>query len=293
MGSALVSVRGEGSFHLKARVGVSLAQRPLADWSRLPVTAAGGILEGDNTTWSGVVRVTNDVIIPFGHTLTILPDALVLLDGVTNGVVATDISVQGSMQSLGTAEQPVTITCAQSDPRYRWGQIRHNNALASLYRSTTVTRGGRAFGEGHTGTAPVIRVLGSPIRFESCNLTDHAEADPAALEFGQPGKILLASLGSDLVFDNCLIARARMGPEISATGLLLTNSVIMEMHGTNDSDGLFLDRQSPGQSIVVTHSVLAEGGDDGIDTLNADFRIEHSLIRGWRNPFDSPSSHAP
>jgi hypothetical protein len=243
-------------------------------------------LEGTSTSWSGVIRVTNDVIVPFGHTLTLEAGTLVLLEGVTNGVVANDISVNGALMSLGTEDQPVTVTCAQADLRYRWGQIRHNNSQPSVYRATTITRGGRAFGEGHTGTAPVLRCLGSRVRFESCNLTDFAEAAPSSAEFGRPGKILQASFGSDVLFDNCLLARARMGPELSASALLMTNSGIMEMIGTNDSDGLFLDRQQPGQSILVTHSVLAEGGDDGIDTLNAVFTVEECIIRGWRNPFE-------
>jgi len=286
LGSALVSCSNGADFDLIVTLGDLQTHRFLRLLTNVPVVAVGGILPGLSTTWSGLVRITNDVIVPAGHTLTLQPDTLVLIEGVTNGTVANDISVSGTIRSLGTAVQPVTITCAEPDLAYRWGQIRHNNAQPSLYRYTSITRGGRSTGEGHTGTAPVIRPIGSTIRFESCNITDHAESSPASVEFGKPGKIMQASLGSDITFDDCLLARSRMGPEINGTALLLTNSYIVEMYGVNDSDGIFLDAQQPGQSITLTRSVIAEGDDDGIDTLGSTFTVDHCIIRNWRNPFE-------
>jgi hypothetical protein len=194
--------------------------------------------------------------------------------------------VSGTILSLGTETAPITITCAYPDLNYRWGQIRHINAQPSLYRHTSITRGGRATPEGQTGTAPVIRPLGSKIIFESCNITDHEQTSASAPDFGQPGKIMLASLGSDITFDNCLLARSRMGPEIEQTALLLTNCYIMEMRGVNDSDGIFLNAQQSGQSITLTGSVIVDGDDDGIDTLRSTFTVENCLIRNWRNPFE-------
>jgi hypothetical protein len=284
LGSVLVSFSGDGDFQLVAALDSLTASRSLQSLAGAPVVRVDGSLPGVATTWSGIVRVTNDVIVPLGHTLTLQPGTLVLLEGVTEGIVANDLSVNGTLLCLGTEEQPVTLTCAESDLRYRWGQIRHNNSQPSLYRFTTITRGGRAFGEGHTGTGPVLRPIGSRLRFENCSVTDHADTSSGSPEFGRPGKILQADLGSDITFDNCLLARARMGPEANATALLITNTHIMEMHGVNDADGLFLDPQMPGQSVRITHSVLAEGGDDGIDTLDAVFTVTHTLIRDWRNP---------
>jgi hypothetical protein len=283
MGSALVSFSGSGDFRLTATLGSLQATRALEDWSLRPVRTVGGLLPGASSTWSGVILVTNDVTVPLGHTLTIESNTVVLINGVTGGTVANDISVNGAIRSLGTEFHPVTITCAQPELRSRWGQIRHSYAQPSVYRWTSIMRGGRAFGEGHTGTGPVIRPVASRITFESCNLTDHAETSRDAPDFGTPGKVLQASLGSDLTFNDCLMARSRMGPEISETALLLTNSYIVEMYGVNDSDGLLLGRAQPGQAITITGCVLAEGDDDGIDTEGATFTVDDCLIRDWNN----------
>src|SRR6185369_3586468 len=128
--------------------------------------------------------------------------------------------------------------------------------------------------------------LGSTITFEGCNLTDFAQTSRTAPGFGQPGKVMQTSLGSDITFNNCLMARARMGPEINGTAMLLTNSYIVEMYGTNDSDGVFLAAQQAGQTIILSGSVIADGDDDGIDTLGSTFTVENCLIRNWRNPFE-------
>lgn len=286
LGSALVSFSNGGDFNLIATFGALQTNRLLHTATNLPMTSVGGILPGAATTWADVVLVTSDVIVLPGHILTIQSNTIVLLSGVTGGTVANDISVSGTILSLGTEAHPVTITCADSGLQYRWGQIRHNNAQPSLYQHTTITRGGRSTGEGHTGTAPIIRCTGSRITFESCNITDVSEWSHASPEFGGPGKILQSSFGSDITFNNCLLARARMGPEISETALLLTNSYIVEMYGTNDSDGLFLDPQQPGQAVKISGSVLADGEDDGIDTFGSTLTIENSIVRNWRNPLE-------
>lgn len=286
LGSTLVTVFGAEDINLIASADGLQTNRVLQALTNPPVRSIGGLLPGPGTTWNGVILITNDVIVPLGHTLTIESNTIILIQGVTNGTVANDIAVSGTLLSLGTEDHPVTITCAEADQMQRWGQIRHNNARPSVYRFTNITRGGRSNGEGHTGTAPVIRVVGSKITFESCSITDLAEPLNSAPDFGMPGKIMQASLGSDITFDNCLLARARMGPEISETALLMTNSYIIGMYGENDSDGLFLDAQRPGQSITLSGCVIADGDDDGIDTLKATFTVENCIIRDWRNPLE-------
>jgi len=286
LGSALVRFSGGGDFNLIATLGSLQTDHFLRALTGAPVTAVGGLLEDESTTWRGVILVTNDVLVQIGQTLTIESNTLVLINGVTNGISANDISISGAILSLGTEDAPVTITCANPDLQYRWGQIRHTYAEPSLYRFTTITRGGRAAAEGQTGTAPVIRPFNSKITFESCNIADHAQMSRSAPDFGKPGKIMQATFGSDITFNNCLLARARMGPEVSETALLVTNSWILEMYGVNDSDGLFLYGQGPGQTIKVSGSVIADGDDDGIDTLAATFTVDHSIIRNWRNPFE-------
>src|SRR6185503_16783723 len=112
---------------------------------------------------------------------------------------------------------PVSITCSSNNLRF--GQVTHANAQPSLYRFTSVSRGGRSTGVGHTSGfgGPLFRLSGnSRIVFQNSNLTDNS------------GKIMDAS-SSDLVMDGTVLARAIMGPEIGGTGLLATNTYIMEM----------------------------------------------------------------
>jgi hypothetical protein len=279
LGSTLVTVAGGGDFTLTATAGGLQASRTLESLAGAPTTSVGGTLPGTSTTWSGVVLVTSDVNVPAGHTLTILPDTWVLINGVASGTTANDLLVSGAIRCEGTEDHPITITC--SSPTLRWGQIRHNNAQPSLYRHTSINRAGRGTGEGHTGTTPVIRPTGSRITFEHCNLTDFAEAVPGAAGFGTPGKIAQAGGGSELTFIDCLMQRARMGPEIAGTALACTNTYILDMKGNDDADGIYLHDQQAGQQVTLSGCVVASGDDDGIDTLGATATVEDCVIRDW------------
>jgi hypothetical protein len=275
LGSALVTFAGGSDFNLTASLGDLEATRTLMVLSTAPVTTLGGTLPASNVIWSGVVRVTNDVTVPVGGTLTIEPGTLVLLNGVSSGTTAPDLFINGTIQSLGTETQPVTITCANA--AQRWGQIRHSTAQPSLCRYTTITRGGRATGEGHTGTGPVIRTSGSQIAFEHCSLTDHAEPG------GTPGKVMYAT-GSVLSFNDCLLARSRMGPEVASSAIVCSNTWFLDMRGPDDSDGIYIHTQNPGQLALLSGCVLAGGDDDALDTLGSDVTLEDCLIRDWTNP---------
>jgi hypothetical protein len=279
MGSGLITFKGGGDFRLAVSVGPLEASRSLRTLTNVPVTPVSGTLAGTETTWSNLVNITSDVMVPANHTLTIEPGTLVLINGVSSGTSAADIVVNGAIRSLGTAERPVTITCISSNLSMRWGQIRHTGARPSIYQHTSISRGGRAQGEGHTSSfgGPLIRPNNSAITFESCNLTDHG------------GKIM-HSTGSDLVFNNCLLARAIMGPEVIGTGVLCTNTYFMEMASNDDGDGIYL-QGSNGKPLWMTGCVLAGltgRTDDGIDTLNANATFENCILRDWNNPGDDP-----
>ncbi len=274
LGSTLVTFTGGGDFTLAASLGTLSTNRALASKAATSPTLFGGTLPA-NTTWTGVVQLTNTVTVPAGRTLTIDSNTIVLINGVASGTAGIGLVVNGTLNSLGTEAHPVTITCANAG--MRWGQIRHDNAASSLYRHTFINLGGRAPGEGHTGQAPVLRPNTSTIVFENCSITDVADAT------GTPGKIGYA-INSDLTFRNCLLSRARMGPEIQGTALTFTNSWILEMRGPDDSDGIYLHDQQAGQQIRLMDSVIGFGDDDGIDTLSADVSVENCIIRNWPNP---------
>ena len=272
-GSVLVAITGTGDFTLSANVGSAAASRSIRDLASEPIQRIGGTLPGTATTWNGIIQITNDLSVPAGHTLTILSNTLVLVSGVGSGTVAPDILVAGAIESLGTEDYPVTITC--SNAVVQWGQIRHNTAQPSVYRYTSISRAGRAPGEGHTGTGPAVRTTSSRILFDHCNITD----------LGTAGKIMQGN-GSDLTFDGCLLSRARMGPELAGTALLITNTHFIEFRGPDDSDALYVHTQGANQQVLMTDSVVGFTDDDGLDTLGANMTAERCIFRNMNSGVD-------
>src|SRR5688572_6481771 len=152
LGTVLLTVNGNSNFSLQADVGAESAIRAIRNRSADPVTSVSGTLPGASSTWSGVVNVTGNITVPAGHRLTINPDTFVMVNGVASGTSGITITVNGDVQSLGTEQLPVTITC--NDPLMNWGQIRHAGTVPSLYQYTLISKAGRVAGEGHTGSGP-------------------------------------------------------------------------------------------------------------------------------------------
>jgi hypothetical protein len=134
MGSALVTVSGGADFTLTARVGALQASRQLVSMTNSPVVSIGGTLSGSNVVWSGIIRVTNDVIVTTGTSLTILSNTLVLIDGAASGTNGNDLVINGKIESLGTEDRPVTITCGNRTVRFAGDRFVTTPALPSLYR---------------------------------------------------------------------------------------------------------------------------------------------------------------
>ena len=273
MGSALVTFTSGTNFNLVVTVGGVQTNRPMQTLTNVAVTTVGGFLPAGSNNWSGVIRVTSDVTIQSGVTLTIQSNTLVLFNGVSSGTVAPDIFVTtgGRIQSLGTEDHPVTFTCFTAGQN--WGQIRHTSALPSLYRHTNFTRGGRAVADGITLLGPLFVPNNSQITFESCNLTD-ARAGTNAV-----GKVMTA-YNSTLTFNDCLLQRFGQGPEIHAGTFLFTNSYVMDIFNTDDADGIYLFN-STGPAMKLTGSVIAFGDDDGFDMLSGSAVVENCIIRDF------------
>ncbi|HWN96135.1 MAG TPA: hypothetical protein VNT99_13945, partial [Methylomirabilota bacterium] len=92
VGSVLVTFTGGGDFNLTASVGAVQVSRSLHSVAGQPVTRIGGTLSGGSSTWSGIINVTNDLIIT-NHVLTIRSNTLVLINGVGSGTAGADIIV--------------------------------------------------------------------------------------------------------------------------------------------------------------------------------------------------------
>ncbi|HTG44810.1 MAG TPA: Ig-like domain-containing protein, partial [Verrucomicrobiae bacterium] len=274
LGTALLTINGNSDFTLRAQVNQEQAARTISNRSGQPVTTMSGTLTGTSSTWSGIIKLTGTVTIPAGHTLTIDSNAMVLIDGTASGTAGINLVVRGALRSLGTELFPVVITC--SDASLNWGQLRHESSAASLYQYTFISRAGRAAGEGHTGSAPAIKTDNSTLDFESSVVSDFYSGATAI------GKIMMAS-GSSLTFNDSVLARARMGPEIASTGLLFTNSYIMEMRGPDDADGIYL-HDAGARPLLLSGSVMVGGDDDAVDTLDSNVTVENCILRDWPNP---------
>ncbi len=268
LGSALVTITGKGDFTLTARVNGMEKTATLADWSGQPVRTAAGTL-GRSQTWSGVYHVTGDLVIRAGITLTLTPGTLVLIDGVASGTNGPDIDVEGSLQSLGTADSPVTFTAYASG--LNWGELHFTGAKPSTFRYTEIMRAGRSPGAGHTGTGPAIRASKSALTFDHVSLADNA------------GKIMQTDSGTDLTFTSTLFTRSVMGPEITGTALLFENGWIIDMRNKDDADGIYIHDQGPKRVCTLTGSVIAGTNDDGIDTLGSDIVVQDCIIRGCKD----------
>jgi len=269
LGSALVTATGSGDFNLQVDVGGMQTSTTLVDSSGRPVnTVSGGI--GDDVTWSGVVHVTGgDFAIADGVTLTIEAGTLVLIDGVASGTDGTDIDVAGAIQSLGTADAPVTFTAYAAGEN--WGELDFRDAEPSTFQYTNIHQAGHSPAVGHSNSGPAIRATGSTFIFDHANLTDNA------------GKIMQATSGTDLVFRDSLFARSIMGPEIAGTALLFENSWITDMHADDDADGIYIHDQQAGQTCTLIGGVATNIDDDGIDTLGSEITVRDFIVRDCKD----------
>jgi hypothetical protein len=274
MGSVLTTVNTSETFTLSASLGACTVQDSLTPQTNTVPHAVAGTLAGSESQWSGVVHVTGDVLIPVGHTLTIAPGTIILVDGAPQAPQLEQgkhLRVQGRMIANGTETEPITITA--SDPGQPWGELHVDGGEVSL-NHTSLTRAGSSPRGGHTNTGPALRLTNSGrLTLLDSNVTDIS------------GKIMESTAGA-LVMHDTLLSRAVMGPEINNTSLDFRDSWIVDMAGrfhhngtVDDNDGIYLHSQRAGQEITLSRSVIAQVQDDSVDTLESVVLLRDVIIR--------------
>ena len=267
-----------GDLTITAAAANQQTRKKLTSLYNQEITPVSGTLSGDTTRWSGIIQLTGDTTVPPGHSLTIEPGTLILIDGdpETEGTEGTDLIVEGSLDSTGTEDRPITFT-ASSDGA-PWGQILFDNSQPSRFSFSNIHRAGHSPRGGHTDHGRVLRIMGSNVTFDNCTISDNR---------GKVGETdNQGGVDSIMVFRECHWARSVMGIETFDTGVLMEDCWITDMLGqyredgeTDDNDAIYLHGAGAGQSIVLRRLVVANCEDDGIDTLDANLLVEHCLIR--------------
>ncbi len=103
-----------------------------------PSPAFSTLIQTD-TTWSGTISVSDDVLIPEGVTLTIAPGTTVLVTPSESTKTdpeflssLTEITVRGTLRANGTDQQPVTFS-GTGDKRASWAGIIIDGGSATLH----------------------------------------------------------------------------------------------------------------------------------------------------------------
>ncbi len=217
------------------------------------------------------VRVTEDLVVASG-------DKLVWAAG-TRVMIAAGVTVkiEGRLEVRGTADEPVLVTSATSNP---WGTIEVSGELVANH--TWFTSGGAGaprFG-GHSASNPVVAVIDGSFDMVGGGITDNV------------GKAIHAQ-GGQVSLDGVLIARCDTGGEYVESVLRMVDSHVVEIPDgdgvaeDDDNDGSYfrLARMQNGQPVAseIIGSVFAAGEDDGIDHNGGFVILRESIVEGFRH----------
>jgi hypothetical protein len=236
-----------------------------------PTQNYSGTLSG-NTVWDNATerRITGNLTIPAGSSLTIEPGTRIMLASEVN------IQVDGAITSNGTAADPVVFNAI--DPNNDWGGVEIRGASATgNFDYTFFTQGGDDPSRGfeHSGSQPLVKALGGTI-----NLTN-------SFIINNTGKGLGATSNSRINFDQGIISHSDTGGQVNSTVLKITNSWIKDLPDdtptflNDDSDGqYFLNVHSSGEPSLIQNSYIIDVKDDCIDHNGARLNIISSWLEG-------------
>ncbi len=270
-----------GNFTLTANGGGFSAQKAITSLTATPTITTATTPIAANTTWSGVVRVTGNVTVNAGATLTVAAGTHVLFDGnaTAGSTTGTGLIVNGALVTQGTQANPVNISPFLAGDK--WGQISFVSAQPSALNHTLLHGAGHSPTAGHASKGPMIRMSNS-----SVSLLDTVLAD------GPAKAVYTENFGvSALVIQRSLIERMITGPELEQNcSLLIEDSNIQRILPdyresnslpANDEDCLYVHNPTS-LSVIVRRSVFARCGDDVFDGLGGPLIVEKCILReGW------------
>ena len=286
-GNLIATTTDPGNFTLTASVGALTAQKAITSAGTTPtMTNVSGTLPAGTTTWSGIMNVTGDVTVPTGATLQIQPGTMVLVAGTAyvQGTAAVDtggadLIVNGNLQALGTAANPISICC--STAANRWGELNFGStATASNLQYCLMSRSGHSpFRGSHISGSggAMFMVNGTTLTIDDSVMADGV------------GKTMANSGNADITIRRSHIGRFTMGPELGDSAILVEDSNITDMlqiyreRGAQDDEDCLYIHSSGGRPVMLRRSVFARCDDDALDLLAGSLTVEDCIIR---NAFD-------
>ena len=274
-GSATLAAPRAGPIALAVRAGASSVARMLQASER-PLRRLTGVLAGDDLRWGADadVQLSADARVLAGERLVVAAGTRVLL-----GANAA-LEIEGELDVLGEAEDPVSFTRAGSEP---WGGLRVlPGGVARLAHAWLGAGGGDPSRvHGHSDSQPVVWADTATVVIDGGGIVDN------------PGKAL-GSSRSRLTVRAALISRCDTGGELDSSALTMEGAHVLELP---DADGVFDDDDNDGIYLVgvltdaagelvpsiIRDSVFAAGEDDAIDHNDAEVRLERVWIEGFRH----------
>lgn len=236
-----------------------------------PVQTHSGTLSG-NVVWDNTAehRITGNLTIPAGSSLTIQPGTRVMLGSEVN------VQVDGAIASNGTAADPVVFNAI--DPANDWGGVEIRTASATGdFAYTFFTQGGDDPTRGfeHSDSQPLLKAIGGSIDCDNCFIINNT------------GKGLGATTNARISFDWSVISHSDTGGQVNNTVLKITNSWIKDLpsddgvFANDDNDGqYFLGFHNSGEPSLVQNSYIIDTKDDCLDHNGARLNIVSSWLDG-------------
>ena len=246
-----------------------------------------GTLSGAGLTWGPDenIRITGNVTVPGGTTLSILPGTLVMVNTTGSLNNGTLITVNGTVQAIGTEDRPIhffsergpaAMSLTQSGSASNansWQGIFHEGTGSSRYEWVILT----GAGNGQVISHPRPPIL----RFNSGHsfVMDHSTlVDNNGMALAGPGT-------GRYTLRNTLVSRCGIGAEFNGNGhtLLIEDSWWSSCGwapepANLDGDLMHIDGSASNQTI--RRSIFADGGDDGIDHSGSTYTAENIIIYG-------------
>ncbi|OWY71406.1 hypothetical protein B7486_12515 [cyanobacterium TDX16] len=239
-----------------------------------------GTLSGGNLTWEpadGVIRLTGNVTVPSGQTLTILPGTLIMVDAGADGNGTKISSGNSTISAQGTQTAPIyffptTGAAAMALPQTggegsanghnnpsAWGGFDLTGSGVMTWSYVFMTGAGNGVISGHP--RPTVIRLAETHAFTAAN----------SVMADSPGKIIYAIGNGVYTFQRCLFARNGIGGEYIGTGYTLTMEDTWmtrigraPINAANRLDGDIIHIDQPSNS-HLRRCILTDGGDDVID----------------------------